>query len=307
MGEYKKMKALVFGEVLWDVFPDGKKLGGAPMNFSAHLARFGSKAYLLTAVGRDKLGDMVLENLERLSIEKEFVVVNDEKHTGICNVTLDEHREPSYDLVYDVAYDNITVTKEDIDRINFLNFDVLYFGSLAQRNSVSAKSLSKIVNSCNFKEIFCDINIRQNYYSKELIEKCFKKSTIIKVNRDECLILKKVGIVTSKCCELSEICEFLCKRFALKVVIVTLDCDGAAVYSYDERKLYKYNCQLANVISSVGAGDSFSACFLYNYMNGMGIKSCIERANILGAYVVGFEEAIPDYTEELLQKIKGSK
>lgn len=298
------MKVLAFGEVLWDVFPNGKKLGGASMNFAAHMARLGTEAYLYSAVGKDELGDAVFENMDKLGLKKDFVAVNPQKSTGVCNVTLDEYGEPSYDLVFDVAYDNICVSNAEIESINRHKFDVLYFGSLAQRNGISANTLKEITESCSFKEVFCDINIRQNYYSKELIEDCFRRSTIIKVNRDELELVKLLGIVSSELKTMEEACEVLCGKFNLKVVIVTLDSDGAAAYSYNEKTLYMSERQPANLVSAVGAGDSFSACFLYNYLSGKDVKICIDRANILGAYVVGFEEAIPEYSAGLIKNIK---
>lgn len=298
------LKALVFGEVLWDVFPGGRKLGGAPMNFCAHVARLGAEGYMLTAVGRDKLGDIILEAMETHGIKKDFVKINEQKPTGVCNVTLNSQGQPSYELVEDVAYDNITVTDADTAAMEAHEFDVLYFGSLAQRNSVSADTLKKVIDNCSFKEVFCDINIRQDYYSRELIEASFAKSTVIKINRDEFELVKKLELVNSGCTELHDVCRQLCDKYNLKVVIVTLDSDGAAAYSHAENKLYTSSRQEATLVSAVGAGDSFSACFMYNYISGNDIQTCIDRANILGAYVVSFEEAIPEYSRELIEKIK---
>ncbi len=296
------MKALVFGEVLWDVFPEYKVLGGASMNFCAHFSKLGAKGYLITAVGNDELGNEALESIKKLGLPDDYIAVNNEKPTGYVHVTLDENHQPTYEIVEDVAYDNIKVTDKDIQTINEHCFDVLYFGTLAQRNSVSANTLNEITDKCGFKEVFCDINIRQSFYSKELIVDCFKKSTIIKINRDECELVKEMGIANGNGIE--EICVDLCEKYNLNVVIVTLDSDGAAAFSNAEKKLYSAQRQPATPVSAVGAGDSFSGCFLYNYLSGADLKTCIERANIVGAYVVSSPEAIPEYTDELLSKIK---
>jgi len=296
------MKALVFGEVLWDVFPEYKVLGGASMNFCAHFSKLGADGYLITAVGNDELGAEALESIKQLGLPDDYIAVNNEKETGYVHVTLDENHQPTYEIVEDVAYDNIKVSEADIKSINDRCFEVLYFGTLAQRNSVSADTLKEITDKCRFKEIFCDINIRQSFYSKELIVQCFQKSTIIKINRDECELVKEMGIANGNSIE--EICADLCEKFNLNVVIVTLDGDGAAAYSYSDKMLYSAERQPATPVSAVGAGDSFSGCFLYNYLSGVDLKACIERANTLGAYVVSSPEAIPDYTDELLAKIK---
>lgn len=298
------MKALVFGEVLWDVFAEDKKPGGAPMNFCAHISRLGAEGYMLTSVGKDELGDAILCIMDSYGMPKDYVKVNDAKPTGTCNVTLDEQGQPSYDLVMDTAYDNITVSNEDLQAIDSHKFDVLYFGSLALRNKVSFEALNSVINNCSFSEIFCDINIRQNYYSKALIEDCFNKSTIIKINRDELQLVKDMKLVNSDCMSIEDVCRSLCRKYDLKVVTVTLDSDGAVAYSRSEDRLYTAQLQKATLVSAVGAGDSFSACFMYNYMCGVDIPSCIERANILGAYVVGFEEAIPAYSDEIIKKVK---
>lgn len=297
------MKALVFGEVLWDVFPEYKALGGAPMNFCAHFSKLGGEGYLISAVGDDELGVEALENIKKFGIPDNYIMINKQKPTGYVSVTLDENHQPTYEIVKDVAYDNIMLADTDIKSINDHAFDVLYFGTLAQRNSVSADTLDKITDNCKFKEIFCDINIRQSFYSKELIVKSFEKSTIIKINRDECDLVKEMGIADGNGIE--EICADLCDKYNFNVVIVTLDSDGAAAYSSADKKLYTAERQPATPVSAVGAGDSFSGCFLYNYIAGVDVKSCIERANIVGAYVVSSPEAIPEYTEELLKKAKG--
>ena len=136
------MNVLVFGEILWDVYDSDSVIGGAPFNFSAHLAALGRKSYLISAVGADRLGKETLDNISAKKVNSDYVKVTDYP-TGVCNVTLNEEKIPTYTLVEGVAYDNITVTDDDICNINKLESKSLYLGTLAMRNSVSRATAEK--------------------------------------------------------------------------------------------------------------------------------------------------------------------
>ena len=147
------MKVLSFGEVLWDIYPDKKYIGGAPFNFAAHLAKHGEEIYMLSCLGKDSLGEEALLYLKEFGILTDFLSWSSVKQTGQCLVTLDENAIPSYDLKRDVAYDYIDCKNVKGD------FDVLYFGTLALRSNHNLESLRKLIKSKNFKEIFVDVNI----------------------------------------------------------------------------------------------------------------------------------------------------
>ncbi len=290
------MKILAFGEILFDVdvSKNEKKLGGAPMNFCSHLSQLGAEGYILSSVGNDELGEIVLESAKKLNVSSKYILPN-EKMTGICNVTYKDS-EPDYDLSMISAYDNIALTDEMLEEIKNEKFDVFYLGTLAQREDVSRKSLEKILENVDFPTVFYDMNLRQHYFTKEIIEYSLENSDIVKINREEFLFLQEKGYAGTP--------EELCKKYNIEKVILTLDKDGAVLYDAKENKTYTAEGIETMAVSSVGAGDSMCACFLYNYFNGCALQECLVRANIMGAFVVSKEEAIPEYTDELIKKVK---
>ncbi|MCX7922340.1 MAG: PfkB family carbohydrate kinase [Clostridia bacterium] len=305
------MKTLAFGEILWDIFQNSSEIGGAPFNFSAHLSKLGAESYILSSVGNDKLCSDTFKHIEGLGVNKKFVFISPDHPTGICNITCDNNGEPLYNLVENMAYDNIVIDSKTIHEINSIQFDAFYFGTLAQRSGQSRESLNKLLANCNFREIFCDLNIRQHYHSIDTILTCLEKSTILKLNRSECnLIIKNKLIEFNKDKYLDtddfyrDFCTRLSEKYNLKIVIVTLDIDGAFAYGRTNDRIYSSVKPKNKARSTVGAGDSFSACFLYNYLNNVDLPQCLERANILGDYVVTRYEAIPDYPSEMFSKIR---
>lgn len=289
------MKLLAFGEILYDVFGETKKIGGAPLNFCAHFSKLGGEGYILSAVGKDELGENALETASDMGVNTKYVLKG--KHrTGICNVTYKDD-EPVYDLSMICAYDNIMLTDEMLNEIKNEQFDILYFGTLAQRNEVSRRALERLTESRCFKKIFFDMNLRQDYFSREIIERSLLRADIVKINRSEYELLKSRGICKNE--------EDLCSIFGVEKLLLTLDKDGMVLYDADEKRFYNSSKPVNKVVSTVGAGDSSSACFLYNYLSEKPLQVCVERANIMGDYVVSFVEAIPDYSDELLKKIGG--
>ena len=173
------MKLASFGEILWDVYPDEKFIGGAALNFAAHFSKCGGKAYMISAVGKDNLANETIECVEKMSVSTKYISRSD-KETGKCLVTLNEKMIPTYDLLSDVAYDYI-----DTSAITGKTFDLLYFGSLALRSEYNMKNLEKLLSNNSFAEIVVDINIRPPYYSDDVIKYALEKASIIKISDEE--------------------------------------------------------------------------------------------------------------------------
>lgn len=289
------MKILVFGEILWDVFPQKKEIGGAPLNFGAHLSKLGADVQIVSAVGNDELDSQSVEVVTGFGIKDTYISRID-KPTGVCNVSIDEKGKPTYELIEGVAYDYITFN-DDIKE----EYDAFYMGTLARRSSVSSDTFRKLIQKGRFREVFCDLNIRQKFYSKEVIEESLKYTTILKISRDEVFVFRDLGIADYS--DLTDLAEKLADKYSIKIVIITMDKDGAMLYSAKTGKVYTSEAPEVNVISTVGAGDSFSACFLYNYLNGARLEDCLSRAVILSSFVVTRLGAVPDYDEGLREKI----
>lgn len=301
------MKILSFGEVLWDVFNEQKLIGGAPFNFCGHLAKLGADAYIITAVGNDKFGDKAISEIERIHVKTDFVFRNP-LPTGRCIVSI-ENGLPSYQLLENVAYDAITLPEEKLSDIQHGDFDALYFGTLAQRSGISSHALNQIVGYGYFHEIFCDINIRQQYYNRDTLQYCLDHATILKVSREEISAIRETGFSPSTPASLNIVEDYtvlsrwLCHTFGIRIVIITMDKDGAFLYESKQDKFYVSKSPKNEAISTVGAGDSFSACFLYNYLSNQSLETCLSRAVDLSDFVVTKTEAIPDYPPDMIQQI----
>ena len=290
------MKVLSFGEILWDVYPDGKYIGGAPLNFAAHLAKHEHDVYMLSSLGDDELGREAITQLEKWNVSTSLITSSSTHNTGTCLVTLDDKYVPSYNLLNDVAYDYIKT--DGVDN----TFDVLYFGTLALRSSTNYNSLKQLISKNSFSQIFVDINIRPPFFSKETVEFAVKNATIIKVSLEEMpnvssLILNDTNISHI---DFSRKLTRLCPN--LNCIIITLGDKGA--YAYDCINSVDYSCDSENVVvkSTVGAGDSFSAAFLSKYLNSSTINECLKYASLIAGFVVSNNAAVPDYNIEDFSK-----
>ena len=282
------MSILSFGEILWDVYPDDKYIGGAPLNFAAHLAKHGERVAMLSAVGEDELGKAALRQLDSWGISTAHVAVSNEKATGACLVTLDERAVPSYNLLKDVAYDYIPFDEKAG------GFDVLYFGTMALRSAYNGESLRRLLQNGQYNEVFVDINLRPPFYSAETVRFAVEHATIIKISDEE---LPKVA-------QLLEIDQTLPQVFAaalvkqnpqLRCVIVTLGADGAMAYDPAADTYHSCASERVEVASTVGAGDSFSAAFLHKYLQKEALGTCLCYAAKVAGFVVSHYEAVPDY------------
>ncbi len=287
------MNVLAFGEILFDCYPTGDKIGGAPFNFAAHLAQLGESTCLYGAVGRDDLGEKAIRLAQDYGVNTEFLQKNPDYPTGICKVTY-QNQEPNYDLSQESASDHILYQKIPADK----SFDVLYFGTLACRMETSKNTLQQLKKSHPFSTLFFDMNLRQNYYTQELVKEGLQSADMVKMNREEYFFIKEIASVTEEITELS--LKEICRKYNIKTAILTLDKDGACVWD-ETQGFYQAEAAETNFVSAVGAGDSFCACFLYHYMKGRPLSVCLKKASLLSAFVVSKEEAIPVYPEKLLK------
>lgn len=283
------MKILSFGEILWDVYPDKKFIGGAPLNFAAHLAKQGEEAYMLSAVGCDNLGDGALLQLKNWGINCKYVACLDDKQTGACNVTLDDNSVPKYDLLQNVAYDYIGGNR--LDEV----FDVLYFGTLALRSEHNRGSVKSVLEQNSFGHVFVDVNIRSPFYTAQTVRFAVSNATILKISLEELDTVAQLLNITDYAHN-TQFAKMLAKAYpALKCVIVTLGGDGAYALDCTTGKDYSCGCANVKVASTVGAGDSFSAAFLHKYLHNHSLEECLSYASQIAGIVVSHYEAVPDY------------
>ncbi len=283
------MKILSFGEVLWDVYPDNKYIGGAPLNFAAHSAKLGADCYLLSAVGDDELAKDTLKAVKGFNINTDYVETVNGKQTGKCLVTLDKKSVPSYNLLNDVAWDYISFNGKKE------NFDALYFGTLALRSVHNRETLTTLLQNYRFNEVFVDVNIRPPFYSDYVIDFAFKSATILKISDEELeTTLKAVNIDFTD--DLATVSRYITEKYSnIKILIITCGADGSVAFDTVNKSFYTAPPVKANVISTVGAGDSFSAAFLSKFFNGESIEASLEFASKVAGFVVSHYEAVPEY------------
>lgn len=296
------MKIISFGEVLFDVINGVEHLGGAPLNLVSNASIMGVQTWLISAVGNDERGKKIQTMMKQLNVSDEFLQITEEYKTGWVDVFFNSSGSPDFTIHNNVAWDNI---KQSLALVEFLKnneFDVFCFGSLAQRNLVSRETLNMILESIKSKEIFFDVNLRQNYFDKTLIEKSFEKSSIIKMNDTEVEILK--NLLYGKNFGLNSFIDFAKKimlDFNLKIVLITKGDKGAEAYYKnllsDEIEFYETQGIQVKVADTVGAGDAFSAGFLTKYILTKDIKISLDFANKVGAYIATQNGAIPQDIE----------
>jgi Sugar kinases, ribokinase family len=286
------------GEILWDVFPERKVLGGAPANFAYHVSQFGYNGYAVSAIGDDLLGKEILSGLEEKELN--YLIETTDFPTGTVQVTLDQAGIPQYEILEDVAWDNIpfTAKTENLAKIT----QAVSFGSLAQRNSVSRKTITKFLQTMpeGSKKIF-DINLRQHFYTKELISESLKLANILKINEEEVVVVSKLYGFDRE--NEQEVCLRLLEEYKLDIVILTKGTEGSFVYTAKETS-YQPTPKV-HVADTVGAGDSFTAAFVASYLHGNPIPEAHQLAVEVSAYVCtqhGAMPKLPDSYIELFRK-----
>ena len=279
-------KCLVFGEVLYDIYPTHKKIGGAPLNFGAHFARLGGVSYLCSAVGDDMLADELLSEVKELGFDTSLVSVIPGVPTAYCRVTYNGD-EPVYTLPLGVSYDFISCDAVTLEP------DLVYYGTLAVRSETSLKALRTLLSGKSAAFKFFDVNIRQSFYSSELIKELLVYADGVKLNRDEYEYCNSALGINADSVE--EFSKKLSELYSLRICLVTLDKDGSALYERESGRFSTMPIKDGSFVSAVGAGDSFSACFMYNYLGGADIGAAQESATSLASLVVGVEAAVPEY------------
>ena len=285
------------GEALWDCLPDGSKLGGAPANFAYHASQFGNDAYAISAIGNDALGDQTLKEFDEKHLK--YVMPRVDYPTGTVQVELDEEGVPTYDIKQNVAWDNIPFTPE-IENIA-KHCGCVCFGSLAQRNKISRDTIHRFIDTTPMAclKIF-DINLRQNFYSKEIIQDSLKACDILKINDEELVTIGRLFGYPGL--DIENKCYLILGKYNLKMRVLTCGTNGSYVFA-PAVKSYQPTPKV-EVDDTVGAGDSFTGSFASAILAGMPIKDAHKLAVEVSAFVCTQPGAMPKLPESLLNRVK---
>lgn len=275
------------GELLWDVFPTGKRAGGAPINFVYHATQMGADGYAISAVGNDVFGSEIVQELDKNRIASNYISTV-EYPTGSVMVDLKDGI-PSYTIVEGVAWDHIPLTQMSIDLMK--RADAVCFGTLAQRSPESRKTLSTLLSYMPADALrFFDINIRQQYYSKDLIESLLQQANVFKINDEELELLRPMFSLEGTT---EEVCRQLIDRYHLRYLILTAGASFSTLFSATEQSTLP--TPRVTVADTVGAGDSFSGAFVYSILTGKSLREAHQKAVEIAAFVCTQSGAWPAY------------
>lgn len=282
------------GEALWDVLPEGKKIGGAPANFAYHVSQFGLPSYVVSAVGDDALGKEIVENFTSKGLNQ--LIAEVPYPTGTVQVEIDQAGIPQYDIKENVAWDNIPYT----DSLEALakRTKAVCFGSLAQRNVVSRETINRFLDAMPQSDdslVVFDVNLRQGFYNKEILCNSMSRCNILKINDEELVTVSRMfgypGI------DLQDKCWILLGKYNLKMLILTCGINGSYVFTPGNVSFQP--TPKVEVADTVGAGDSFTAAFISSILKGKSVQEAHSRAVRTSAYVCTKKGAMPILSAEL--------
>lgn len=277
---------VALGAVLWDVFPDGARLGGAPANFAVHAAALGARSALVSCVGNDEMGRNALDILRARGVVTDAVQVHPHRPTGSVSVTLTDG-QPDYEIVEDVAWDAMTWHSE-LARLA-RSARALCFGTLDQRDPQSRRAIVKFLDAASPACLrVLDLNFRQHFHAEEVVLSSLARADVLKLNGGEVPVLRDyVGGVA----DVDDFLTELRARFDLQCVVLTLGADGCRVIG--DAGICQAVGKKRRVVNTVGAGDAFTAAFALHLLNGATIRTCAEQANAVGGFVTTQDSGMP--------------
>jgi len=280
-------KITSIGEVLYDVYPDQKRLGGAPFNFIYHIWKILGRANFISSVGDDDNGKEMLSYLNSIGFNTNHIYRDKKYPTGIVKVILGNDKIPQFTISPECSYDYITLSNSTKQLLE-TETDLLYFGTLSTRSEISRRTIQSLFGKPHIK-YFCDLNLRHNFYTKELIEQTLLTCNVLKINQDELDKLKQFFILdqTNKIAV-----EQLIKKFDIDLIGLTLGENGAELFT--KRETNHYKTEIANVVDTLGAGDAFSAILCLGYLYKRSIMEINKLANEFAAQICTIDGAVPE-------------
>ena len=278
------------GEILFDVFDEKQKIGGAPFNFIYHIIKLTGEGNFISRIGNDHLGNEVLEFFRQNKISSAYLQIDDVYLTGTARPELNNEKIPVWNIKTNTAYDFIEFNKE-IEKLIDKKTCCIYFGTLAQREEKSRKTIQSLFN----KKIkyFYDINIRQNFYSKDIVELSLLKADVVKCNLDELTIIRELFFKPADVLNQNETAEFIIKKFKIDLLCITLGEKGAVLYKENDFSYYQTDVNPVNIVDTVGAGDAYAAILCIAYLKNWDIRKTNKLASEFAAEIIKIQGALP--------------
>jgi fructokinase len=282
------MNITSIGEILFDIYPNHKRLGGAPLNFIYHVKKLTDSGNIISRVGKDVLGNKAINDLKHSGLSFEFIQHDNLHPTGMAIVHLDDSGIPNFKIDTDSAYDFIEMNDEN-ENLIIADTDCLYFGTLAQRSELSRKTIQSFFN--RGLKYFADLNLRQNFYDEEILSASLKAADFIKVNYEEMHILNDIILQSEYHTE--KVAYELMEKFEINMIVVTRGKDGSSIFENGKR--YDHSNVDVKVVDTTGAGDAFAAVLCVGYLHGLEIPYINKLANDFASEICQFEGALPKY------------
>lgn len=292
-------EVICFGETLWDIFPDDKYIGGAPLNVASRLSSLGAKVSLISSVGKDPLGKKIKTYLKENKISATCLQTDPDLPTGTVTVSLDPHGSATYKINAPVAWDRI---RSDPKALHItVSSSTFIYGSLSCRDPISFRTLTKLLDKASFK-VF-DLNLRPPHYSKETIYDLLQKADLLKINKEELEVI--IGWYAIKKTGIEQQLRQLSKLTSTPVICVTLGDKGAVLFS--DNSILKNSGFKIEVADTVGAGDSFLAGLIFQLQKKASAKKALKYACALGALVAGKKGANAQVHDDEIQLLLNSQ
>lgn len=271
-------KIVAFGEIVWDILPNGKVLGGTPANLVFRCNSFNEEGFLLSRIGDDELGNDALTELRKLNISDENVQIDYEFPTGTVEISFDEHSESKYNVKLDVAFDHIEFSAEALILARKAN--CLFFGLLPQRFGISKNTIRELINESPDSIRFFDLKLFDHFFNLKVVEWLLQNTNIVRVKE------KEISFLNEKLClgteELEEFCQKLSTKYNVDLVLVTRGINGVFAYHHHQGA-FADSGYLIEIVDNIGSGMAFSAGFLHYYLNGENMQDAICFGNAAGA------------------------
>ena len=288
---------VAFGEVLWDLLPSCTVLGGAPFNFTYRAGSLGDMGLMVSRLGSDDLGKRACEKIVELGLDTTHIQWDHKFPTGTVQVSFDEHNNPDYVIIPNVAYDRIEINQALVQTV--AKADCLCFGTLAQRSATSRRTLRELIKQAGNTLKLLDINLRKDCYTPESVRFSLQNADILKLNEDEAHTLEKMLDIT--CSDLCDFCYNMLNRWSLEFCVVTLAAKGALAVSARGDSVYVPGYKV-DLVVSLGSGDAFSAGFVHRILRGDPVVQACEFGNVLGALVATQAGATAPLTDESIEQ-----
>jgi len=285
------------GELLWDVFgPDRRVPGGAPINFAFHAGQLGYQAFAVSKIGCDPLGDELLQWMQREGLTAEYIQRSQEYPTGTVTVQVRESGQPDFTITENVAWDYLQCDASLLELAG--RAAAVCFGSLAQRNDVSRRTIQQVVQACGGLKV-CDINLRQHFYDPVVLETSLRLADVLKLNHEELDVLADMFGATG---DMAARSRRLLERFDMHLVCVTLADHGSLlVGAADHARHEGFKVQ---VVDAVGCGDAFCAVLVDGVLRQRSLSAIAESANRAGAFVATQQGGTPNWPPDLVRQVR---